>query len=37
MAPDFRLSTACWTALLLCLQCAQAFYIPGKIRASRLD
>lgn len=36
MAPDFGLSTACWAALLLCLHCAQAFYIPGKTRASCL-
>ena len=36
MAPGFGSSTACWAALLLCLHCAQAFYIPGKTRASRL-
>jgi transmembrane 9 superfamily protein 2/4 len=31
MASDYRISTACWAALLLCLHCAHAFYIPGEI------
>jgi transmembrane 9 superfamily protein 2/4 len=30
MAFGFRISTACWAALLLCLHCADAFYIPGE-------
>lgn len=34
MAADFRISFACWAAVLLCLQCAQAFYIPGKTWAT---
>jgi len=29
MAADFRITFACWAAVLLCIQCAQAFYIPG--------
>ncbi|RMX98390.1 hypothetical protein D0868_10117 [Hortaea werneckii] len=30
MAPDFRIMRAsCWTVALLCLQLANAFYIPG--------
>jgi len=30
MAADFRIFGTCWALLLLCLQSAQAFYIPGK-------
>ncbi|KAK4503380.1 hypothetical protein PRZ48_004295 [Zasmidium cellare] len=29
MAADYRISRASWAILLLCLQLAQAFYIPG--------
>lgn len=31
MAADFRIMRAsCWTVALLCLQLANAFYIPGE-------